>query len=135
MVAGASCSLNTCMVILLTATDCGAPFGASGVTIDPFNNTKFGALITFHSEESSNSMTAVCGSDGEWFPNPASLVCGESGNTPTVPDRNKPTWPIDVSSSGEPIGIFVIISVAALFLLILLTITISIVVAIKKKRR
>ena len=62
--------------------DCGAPFGASGVIIDPYENSKFGALITFHCqfEESNNSMTAVCGSDEEWVPNPASLLCGESGN-------------------------------------------------------
>ena len=52
-------------------------FVASGVIIDTFNNTKFGALITFHCEESNNSMAAMCGSDGEWFPNPASLVCSD----------------------------------------------------------
>ena len=62
--------------IIQTVIDCGAPSFASGVTIDPFKNTKFGALITFHCEESNNSMTAVCGSDGEWFPNPASIKCG-----------------------------------------------------------
>ena len=99
-------------------------------------NSKFGALITFHCEESNNSMTAVCGSDGEWFPNPASLMCGESGNTPSGTDRNPwppvPTVP-PVGSSYS--GIYVGISVAALFLLILLTTTISIVVAIMKRRR
>ena len=63
--------------------DCGVPISANQVIIDSFNNTKFGDLITFHCEESNNSMTAVCGSDVEWVPNPASLVCGESGNTPS----------------------------------------------------
>ena len=63
--------------------DCGVPISANQVVIERFNNTKFGALITFHCEESNNSMTAECGSDGEWVPNPASLVCGESGNTPS----------------------------------------------------
>ena len=57
--------------------DCGAPSAASRVIFDTFNNTKLGALITFHCEESNNSMTAVCSSDGEWFTNPASLVCGD----------------------------------------------------------
>ena len=57
-------------------TDCGAPFAASRVIIDPFNNTKFGALIIFYCEESDNSMTAVCGSDGEWIPNLNPYNCG-----------------------------------------------------------
>ena len=57
--------------------DCGVPFHASGVLIDPFNNTKFGALITFHCEESNHRVTAVCGSDGEWFPYPKSVNCGK----------------------------------------------------------
>ena len=55
--------------------DCGAPFAASGVIIKPFNNTKFGALITFHCEENDLQMAAVCGSDGEWIPDPSSLNC------------------------------------------------------------
>ena len=55
--------------------DCGAPPNASGVVIDPFNDTEFGALITFHCE---TSMTAVCGSDGEWSTSPASLKCGDT---------------------------------------------------------
>ena len=55
--------------------DCSPPLAASGVIIEPFNNTKFGALITFHCEESDYSMSTVCGSDGEWIPDPASLDC------------------------------------------------------------
>ena len=69
------------MAYMTSVVDCGVPVSANQVIIDPFNNTKFGALITFHCEESNNSMTAVCGSDGEWIPNPASLMCGGSGNT------------------------------------------------------
>ena len=67
--------VTTALPVTVTVVDCGAPFAASGVIIDPFNNTKFGALITFHCEESNNSMTAVCGSDGEWFPNPEQMAC------------------------------------------------------------
>ena len=57
--------------------DCYAPLSTTEVVIEPFNYTKLGALITFHCEESNNSMTTVCGSDGEWFPNPASHKCGK----------------------------------------------------------
>ena len=59
-----------------TVIDCGAPLNATGVIIDPFNDTEFGALITFHCK---NSMTAaVCSSDGEWSTSPASLKCGDT---------------------------------------------------------
>ena len=60
--------------------DCSTPFGTSEVTIEPYNNTKFGASVKFFckNENSSNSVTAVCGSDGQWDPDPASLNC----NTP-----------------------------------------------------
>ena len=64
--------------------DCGAPFNATGVIIDPFNDTEFGALITFHCE---NSMTAaVCGSNGEWSTSPASLKCNNifHGNSKSI---------------------------------------------------
>ena len=57
-------------------TDCGSPVGGSGVVIEPFNDTKFDAVITFHCQE--NVHPAVCGSNGEWFPSPASLKCGVS---------------------------------------------------------
>ena len=57
------------MIILVKVTDCDAPFNFSGVNIEPFNDTILGSLITFRCD---NLMTAVCGSDGEWSPNPAS---------------------------------------------------------------
>ena len=60
---------------ILTVIDCGAPFSPSGVIIDPFNNTKFGALITFHCVEINDSITAECGTDGEWEPDLISYNC------------------------------------------------------------
>ena len=57
------------MIILVKVTDCGAPFNDSGVNIEPFNDTILGSLITFRCD---NLVSAVCGSDGEWSPNPAS---------------------------------------------------------------
>ena len=49
-------------------TDCGVPLEDSQVIIEPVNDTILGALITFHCD---NTRTAICGSDGEWSPNPA----------------------------------------------------------------
>ena len=57
--------------------DCGAPFAATGVTVEPFNNTKFGSLITFHCDGSNITATAICDNTGEWDPNPASFNCGD----------------------------------------------------------
>ena len=58
--------------------DCYAPLSTTEVIImEPFNYTKLGALITFHCEESNNSMTAVCSIDEEWIPNPNSYNCGK----------------------------------------------------------
>ena len=63
--------LHKLLFVLLSniVTDCGAPFNDSGVIIEPFNDTILGSLITFRCD---NSMSAVCGSSGEWSPNPAS---------------------------------------------------------------
>ena len=55
--------------------DCNTPLLAAGVIIEPFSNIKFGALITFRCEESESLITGVCGSNGEWEPDPASLEC------------------------------------------------------------
>ena len=57
--------------------DCYAPITTTEVIFEPFNYTKLGALITFHCEESSHTVTTVCGNNGEWFPNPASHKCGK----------------------------------------------------------
>ena len=56
--------------------DCDAPLASSGVVTDPFSDTTFGALITFHCEGSKKSMTSMCGSNGEWDPDPNTLHCG-----------------------------------------------------------
>ena len=56
--------------------DCGAPVAASGVIIDPFNNTKFGALITFRCQEEEMLITSLCSNNGEWIPNLNSFECG-----------------------------------------------------------
>ena len=62
--------------IFTLVINCGVSFGAPGVFIEPSNNTDLDALITFHCEESNTTMTAVCGNNGQWTPNPMSLKCG-----------------------------------------------------------
>ena len=57
--------------------DCNYPLVGKGITIiiDPLNNTKYDAVITFYCEESGILEKAVCGSNGEWSPNISSLMC------------------------------------------------------------
>ena len=69
-------------LLILVVVDCNAPPNATGIIIESFNNTKFGALITFHCEESNTSMTAVCGSDGEWDPYPIYIDCYSYSTVP-----------------------------------------------------
>ena len=73
-------------VYLLVVVDCYPPHNATGVIVDQFNNTLFGALITFHCEESHLQITTVCRSDGEWDPDPSSLQCPTTapGITPST---------------------------------------------------
>ena len=62
------------MLFIPVVVDCNSP-NSTGVIFDPFNSTKFGTLITFHCEENDLQVTAVCGSDGEWDPDPTSRNC------------------------------------------------------------
>ena len=76
------CSGKLLCFSILTAIDCGSPqFCASGVIIDPFNNTKFGALITFHCEVGEILISSLCSSNGEWIPYPNSFECGAPYST------------------------------------------------------
>ena len=74
------------MQCYVKVTDSGAPLEDSQVIIDheSFNDTIQGALIIFHCD---NSRTAMCGRDGEWFPNPVSskeIECNYYNNVLTL---------------------------------------------------
>ena len=61
----------------LEVIDCGTPRASdgSGVVLEYVNDTRFGTVIAFHCEGVHTPVTAVCGSSGEWSPNPALLTC------------------------------------------------------------
>ena len=63
-------NINMCAVI-----DCGAPSTNTGVDIEPFNDTRLNAVITFHCQDRDSSLMAVCRSNGEWVPSPTSFKC------------------------------------------------------------
>ena len=71
--------------LLLHCLDCGTPNASSGVVIEHINGTQFDATVIFHCEEGlipDTVIDAVCGSTGDWRPNPASHLCvnQSSGN-------------------------------------------------------
>ena len=55
--------------------DYGAPIDGNEVVIEPFNDTTFNAVVTFHCKEDIMRVEAVCGSNGEWIPNPSLFKC------------------------------------------------------------
>ena len=71
---------------IIYTLDCGTPSVSDEIIkIEPFNGTHFDATIIFHCEEGfipNTVIEAVCGSTGDWMPNPASHLCvnQSSGN-------------------------------------------------------
>ena len=60
-------------------TDCGNPSPANGVSINPYTATTIGSAITFQCKDGLipvEEVSASCGMDGEWHPDPSLHVCG-----------------------------------------------------------
>ena len=71
--------LNYVYVTILHAADCGAPPPpVSGSLLQPYTNTTEGSVVVFQCDPGfvpEGEMTAVCGSDGQWSPNPGDVTC------------------------------------------------------------
>ena len=66
------------MLLSLPPVNCSDPTLPMDGSIDPYQNTTEGAEIFFRCNPGfvpSGNMTAVCGADGRWNPDPATLVC------------------------------------------------------------
>ena len=64
--------------IILLPVNCSDPSPPTDVSIYPYLNTTEGAEISFMCNPGfvpTDSMTAVCGADRRWSPDPADLVC------------------------------------------------------------
>ena len=60
------------------SVNCSDPAVPGGGSIDPYQNTTEGAEIFFRCNPGfvpAGRMRAVCGADGRWSPDPATLVC------------------------------------------------------------
>ena len=66
-------------MIILHAAECGAPPPpVNGDLMQPHTNTTEGSVVVFQCDPGfvpEGVMTAVCGSDGQWTPNPGGVSC------------------------------------------------------------
>ena len=66
---------------LITPSDCGTPVPATGVAIVSFSSTNIGAVLVFRCTDGlfpSGLVTAECGANGEWNPDPANHICANT---------------------------------------------------------
>ena len=59
------------------SVSCGTPSFASRVDVEPFNSTTVGSEIVYQCQSGflpEGRMTSVCGEDGRWNPDPATLM-------------------------------------------------------------
>ena len=60
------------------SVSCGTPSFASRVDVEPFNSTTVGSQIVYQCQSGllpEGRMTSVCGGEGRWNPDPATLMC------------------------------------------------------------
>ena len=60
------------------SVSCGTPSFASRVDVEPFNSTSVGPEIAYQCQSGllpEGRITSVCGGEGRWNPDPATLMC------------------------------------------------------------
>ena len=67
------------MANFFNVADCGAPPPpVNGYLLQPHTNTTEGSMVVFQCDSGfvpEGVMTAVCGRDGQWFPDPGGITC------------------------------------------------------------
>ena len=86
--------------------DCGAPPPpVNGSLLQPDSNTTEGSVVVFQCDPGfvpKGEMTAVCGRDGQWYPNPGHVICSPRPvQTFTEAPTNAPTS-TQMSTPDEP---------------------------------
>ena len=90
--------------------DCGAPPPpVNGSLLQPHTNTTEGSVVVFQCDSGfvpESMMTAVCGRDGQWTPNPGGVTCSPRPTprpTPTLTEASilTPSATPDFSGPGE----------------------------------
>ena len=65
-------------VINVSSVSCGTPSFAGRVDVEPVTNTTLGSEIAYRCQSGllpEGNITSVCGEDGRWNPDPATLLC------------------------------------------------------------
>ena len=71
-----ACHFESCTSIIIA--DCGAPPPPVNGSLQLDTNTTEGSVVVFQCDPGfvpEGVMTAVCGSDGQWTPNPGGVTC------------------------------------------------------------
>ena len=61
-----------------STVDCGAPLSSVNGSVQSHTNTTEGSVVVFQCDSGfvpEGEMTTVCGSDGQWSPNPGGVTC------------------------------------------------------------
>ena len=97
-----SCCLIASYCLTFTA-DCGVPPPpVNGFLLQPHTNTTEGLVVVFQCDLGfvpEGEMTAVCGRDGQWTPNPGGVTCSPR---PTPTFTQTPTQASIVTPSATP---------------------------------
>ena len=65
-------------VLISFSVSCGTPSFAGRVDVEPVASTTVGSEIVYRCQSGllpEGNMTSVCGGDGRWNPDPATLLC------------------------------------------------------------
>ena len=98
------------MTVTNPTADCGPlPLPISGSLLQPHTNTTEGSMVVFQCDPGfvpEGEMTAVCGRDGQWNPNPRGVSCSQRPtptSTPTFTEASilTPSSTPDFSGPGE----------------------------------
>ena len=66
------------MAIFFNTADCGAPPPPVNGSVQPHTKTTEGSVVVFQCDRGfvpEGEMTAVCGRNGQWTPNPGGITC------------------------------------------------------------
>ena len=67
-----------CAILIMPSVSCGTPTFANPVDVEPFSSTTVGSEIAYQCQSGflpEGRRTSVCGEDGRWSPDPATLIC------------------------------------------------------------
>ena len=85
--------------------DCGAPPSLVSGSVQPHNTTE-GSVVVFQCDRGfvpEGEMTAVCGGDGQWTPNPGSVTCSpRPTQAPTQVPTQAPAQPSTPTQTSTP---------------------------------